>query len=84
MRAIMDTLQDELRRPKYVSEIDPLEDFLRRNVEHREMEYLLTAIEQGGDYHVERLMRRISADGWRQFLASVNKRDTRAFFAYLA
>ena len=48
------------------------------------MEHLLAAIETGDDYHAERLMRRISADGWREILRNVDKRDTRAFFPYLA
>ena len=48
------------------------------------MEYLPSAIELGDDYHAEKLMRRISSDRWRAFLRGVDKRDTRAFFAYLA
>ena len=84
IRAIRGVFHEEFRRPKRPEERDPLESCLQRNIRHPEMEYLLAAIEQGDDYHVKKLMRRISADGWKNFLRNVNRRDTRAFFAYLA
>ena len=57
---------------------------MRRHIRHPEMEYSLTAGEQGDDHHVQQLMRRNSSDGWRHFLETVNTCDTRALSAYLA
>ena len=84
MRAILDVFQDEMRRRKFAAVLEPLEEFLRRHIRHPGIEYLLMAIERGDDYHVEQLMRRISSGGWRHLLATVNKRGTRASFAYAA
>ena len=63
---------------------DPLLVYLRRHAHHPEMDSLLEALEQRNMGEADRLMRRISADGWREFLKSVHRSDTRAFFAYLA
>ena len=48
------------------------------------MTTLLTALERNDKEKCDRIIYRISADGWREYLRSVNKNDTRAFFAYLA
>ena len=72
MQAIHEVFGGEFRRPKRPEERDPLDFFLQRHIRHPEMEYLSAAIEQGGDYHDERLMRSISSDGWREFLHKVD------------
>ena len=63
---------------------DPLSVFLRRHARHPELDSLLGALEARDMTEADRLMRRMSADGWREYLKSVHRNDTRAFFAYLA
>ena len=66
--AIHEVFAEEYRMAERPPAKEPMEQFLLRRIKHHEMEHLLTTIETGGDYHVKRLMRRISSDGWRQFL----------------
>ena len=82
--AIRETFHAERRTPGPVRDTDPFEHFLLMHVRHPEMDALLAAIERGDEERCERYMCRMGADGWRSYLKSVNKSDTRAFFAYLA
>ena len=74
----------EFLRPKPNRDRDPLEQFLKGNLDHPEMPYLLTALEWGDDDHSEKIIRHINTDNWRDFIANVNKANTRAIFAHLA
>ena len=65
MMITKEVFNKELRKPKCPKEPGPLEMFFKRHIRHPEMEYLLTAIGQCDDYHVERLMRHIGSDGRR-------------------
>ena len=81
--AIREAFYSENRSCKRPETTDPMERFLHKHIRRPDMEYLFTAIELGDTYHIEQYMRRMSADGWKECLRGVNKRDTRAFFAYL-
>ena len=83
-RALNKIFQKERSAPKEKPDVDPFEHFLLANLQHPEMPELLTALEEKNARESERRMNRIGADGWKKYLQSVRKDDTRAFFAYLA
>ena len=82
--AITKAFKDEYRQAKPPKPADPLEAFLRSNIEHPDMPYLLTALKWGDQLHIDKAMRSINAANWKSYLASANKADTRGIFAYLA
>ena len=46
----------DYRHPKVSRDNDPLKRFLRKNVDHHEIPYLLTALEWGDDKHTEQII----------------------------
>ena len=64
--------------------MSPPETFLTRHVGYPDMDGLLAALENNLPHVVERLTNRISADGWRAFLATVGRSNARALYEYLA
>ena len=56
-------LKEEYRNAGTRTDKDPLKTFVRNNVRHPEMDYLLLAVELGDDYRLERIMWRSCADG---------------------
>ena len=70
--AIRVTFREERQRPKLITDKDPFEHFLLMHIQHPEMDGLLAALENGDEQRSERYMCRISSDGWRKYLKSVN------------
>ena len=83
-RAINDVFRRERVTAKSPAASDPFEHFMFANISHPDMENLPLALETRNTAHSGRYMRRISADGWKSYLWTVNENDARAFFAYLA
>ena len=83
-RSLNKVFLKERSAPKEKKETDPFEHFLLANIQHPEMPALLTALEEKNTQESDKRMNRIGADGWRKYLQSIRKDDTRAFFAYLA
>ena len=82
--AITTAFKNEYRPTKPPKPSDPLEAFLRTNIDHPEIPYLLTALKWGDQLHIDKAMRSINASNWKSYLASINRADTRGIFAYLA
>ena len=76
-KTIRAVFKEEMKLPRKARSVDPFEHFLLANIGHPEMDRLLTAVEQKNEQTVDKLMRRIGADGWRAYLKSVNKNDAR-------
>ena len=78
------TFHRESKPQKTKEETDPLERFIMSHLEHPDMDGLLEALEHQDTDRSERLIRRMSSDGWKLYLKKTNKNDTKALFAYLA
>ena len=83
-RSLNFVFQKERRQPKKRVEVDPFEHFLLANLQHPDMPLLLAALEEKNAPETDKWMSRIGADGWKKYLQSVRKDDTRSFFSYLA
>ena len=74
---------DEItHKPK--NQLSPIQQFLRRHSKHPLIGELKKSLDRGDEYYTERLLNQIGADGWKSFLGTVARSNTRSFYAYLA
>ena len=83
-RALSETLADDKVTIKPRSAQHPMQQFLKKHETHPDAKDLGKAVAQKDTKTIEKLLDKIGVDGWRQFLATVKRSNTRAFYAYLA
>ena len=83
-RLIAKVLRDNTRRIKQVPVENPMRAFLLRHAEHPKIDQLLNALERKETGKADRLIGQMSADGWRKYLGSVKRTNTKSMFKYLA
>ena len=63
---------------------DPLRSFLHSHKKHPDIPQLLRALRTGESEEANKLMNRMCKDGWKEFLRTARRPNTRPFFDYLA
>ena len=77
-------LENDRVKQKPIKGLDPTKRFLRRNEQHPLAADFRKAMERDDRLEAEKLMDKISEDGWRKYLGTVRRSNTRSFYAYLA
>ena len=83
-KEIRQVFSKHLKRPKIRNRADPLGEFPAEHLVSPPMDELLDSIEQRRPEDIDRLLRRISAEGWRKYLATASRSNARSLFAFLA
>ena len=65
-------------------EQSPFQLFCKRNIDHPDCPILISAMKEQRVHQADEVMRQMSRDGWRKYLASVSRTDARPILRYLA
>ena len=69
---------------KPAPETSPIQQFIKKHQSRPQITALQTAIATDDGEAIRQLTQMIGQEGWRQFLNTVRRSNTRAFYAYLA
>ena len=78
------TLSQYYSTLKRKKDISPLKLFLESHSAHPQINELKAALKNKNKLDIDKLLNKIGADGWKEFLSKTTRSNTSAFFTYLA
>ena len=81
---LTEVLKSDLQPTRPSESEDPIRSFLQAHKKRPDSPLLLQAFRDGDAEEANKLMNRMCKDGWKSFLRTVRRSNTRPFFDYLA